>query len=66
VRFPESVWALGVFIPVAVWTFEPVDARHWLELNPIDHGGALAMTTAVGAVMLEYWFQILLVLSLWS
>ncbi|MGV8851871.1 MAG: ammonium transporter [Rhodoglobus sp.] len=46
-----SIWSLGVFIPTTVRTFEPFGASVPLGLSPIDHGGALVMSVAVGAGM---------------
>jgi len=48
----SSIWAVGVFVPVAVRTFDSLEARALLGLAPIDHGGALVMSVAVGASML--------------
>jgi len=45
------IWAVGVFVPIAARTFEPFDASASLGLSPIDHGGALVMSVAVGAAM---------------
>ncbi|WP_010202714.1 ammonium transporter [Salinibacterium sp. PAMC 21357] len=47
-----SVWTVGVFIPTAIRTFEPFGASIPLGVAPIDHGGALVMSVAVGAGML--------------
>lgn len=46
-----SVWSLLVFIPTTIRTFEPFGATIPLGLSPIDHGGALVMSVAVGAGM---------------
>ena len=46
-----SIWAVAVFIPTAVRTFESFDATSPLGLSPIDHGGALVMSVAVGSGM---------------
>lgn len=46
-----SIWAVAVFVPTAVRTFEPFDATAPLGLSPIDHGGALVMSVAVGSGM---------------
>lgn len=46
-----SIWAVGVFVPTAIRTFEPFGATTPLGLSPIDHGGALVMSVAVGAGM---------------
>ncbi|MBH0108919.1 ammonium transporter [Salinibacterium sp. NG22] len=48
----SCVWAVGVYVPIAVRTFEPFGTTTPLGLNPIDHGGALVMSVAVGASML--------------
>lgn len=48
----SCVWAVGVFVPTAVRTFEPFGTTTPLGLSPIDHGGALVMSVAVGASML--------------
>jgi ammonia channel protein AmtB len=45
------IWSVGVFVPTAVRTFEPFGAIAPLRLSPIDHGGALVMSVAVGAAM---------------
>ncbi|MBH0115573.1 ammonium transporter [Salinibacterium sp. NG253] len=45
-------WAVGVYVPIAVRTFEPFGTITPFGLNPIDHGGALVMSVAVGASML--------------
>ncbi|EAR23728.1 ammonium transporter [marine actinobacterium PHSC20C1] len=47
-----TIWAIGVFVPTAVRVFEPSAAGELLGLDPIDHGGALVMSVAVGAGML--------------
>jgi len=48
----SCVWAVTVYVPIAVRTFEPFGATTPLGLSPIDHGGALVMSVAVGASML--------------
>lgn len=46
-----STWSLVVFVPTAIRTFEPFGASTPFGLTPIDHGGALVMSVAVGAGM---------------
>lgn len=46
-----SIWAVGVFVPTAVRTFEPFTSLRPLGLTPIDHGGAIVMSVAAGAGM---------------
>ncbi|WP_307842722.1 ammonium transporter [Salinibacterium sp. NK8237] len=41
-----------MYVPISVRTFEPFGTTTPLGLNPIDHGGALVMSVAVGASML--------------
>ncbi|QAV69525.1 ammonium transporter [Salinibacterium sp. UTAS2018] len=48
----SAVWGVVVYVPIAVRTFEPFGAGAPLGLSPIDHGGALVMSVAVGASML--------------
>lgn len=48
----SCLWAVGVYVPIAVRTFEPLGTITPFGLNPIDHGGALVMSVAVGASML--------------
>lgn len=48
----SCIWAAVVFVPIAVRTFERFDAATPFGLDPIDHGGALVMSVAVGASML--------------
>ncbi|MGJ8721137.1 MAG: ammonium transporter [Salinibacterium amurskyense] len=48
----SCVWGIAVYVPIAVRTFEPFGATTPLGLSPIDHGGALVMSVAVGASML--------------
>ncbi|QYH36080.1 ammonium transporter [Salinibacterium sp. M195] len=52
----SAIWAIGVFVPTAIRTFEPFDATSPFGLSPIDHGGALVMSVAVGAGMLAVLF----------
>jgi len=47
-----SVWAVAVFVPAVILAFEPSGAPVLLGFSPIDHGGALVMSVAVGASML--------------
>jgi Amt family ammonium transporter len=46
------IWAGTVFTPIAVRTFEPFGTTTPFGLSPIDYGGALVMSVAVGAGML--------------
>jgi len=48
----SAIWAAGVFVPTAVRTFEPFGESTPFGLSPVDHGGALPMSVAVGAGML--------------
>ena len=48
----SAIWAIGVFVPTTIYTFEPFASRQPFGLNPIDHGGALVMSVSVGASML--------------
>lgn len=42
-------WSVLVFVPTAILTFDPVASSLMLGVQPIDHGGSLAMNVASGA-----------------
>ena len=43
------VWSLLVYVPTAASTFAPSSTGWPLDINPVDHGGSLAVNVATGA-----------------
>ena len=46
------LWSLLVYVPTAARTFAPSGAAGALTINPVDHGGSLAVNVAAGAAAL--------------
>lgn len=47
-----AVWSALVFVPTAVLTFAPYAASWPIDIQPVDHGGALAVNVSAGAAAL--------------
>ncbi|MBC7590281.1 MAG: ammonium transporter [Salinibacterium sp.] len=47
-----SLWSLLVYVPIATRTFAPFTAPWSLGIDPLDHGGSLAVNVASGAAAL--------------
>lgn len=46
------LWSVVVFVPTAIMSFSPFAASGPLGIEPVDHGGSLAMNVASGAAAL--------------
>lgn len=46
------LWSLVVFVPTAILTFAPLVTDWPADLEPVDHGGSLAVNVASGAAAL--------------